>query len=55
MANIIVGLILCAVIGAASRYLYLARKKGVACVGCSCGGSCGGCGGSCGGCSHGEN
>lgn len=52
MVDIVVGLILCAVIGAAGRYLYRAKKKGVACVGCSCGGSCGGCGGSCGGCGH---
>ncbi len=42
MENLIVTLILCAIVGAAGRYLYKARKKGAACIGCSCSGSCGG-------------
>lgn len=48
MANFIVALILCALMGAAGRYLYQARKKGVTCIGCSCSGSCGGKCGCCG-------
>lgn len=44
MADIIVGVILVAVIGAAVVYIRKAKKKGVKCIGCpsgcNCGGSC---------------
>lgn len=54
MADLILGLILVALIGAAVRYMVKAKKKGVKCIGCPDGaacsrhqqGSCCGCSGS---------
>lgn len=46
-ADVIVLLIVIAVVGAASLYIYKNRKKGVKCIGCPYANSCsGGCGGS---------
>ncbi len=45
MENIIVALILLCIIGGIIFYLYKAKKKGQACIGCpyakQCGGKCG--------------
>lgn len=44
MANVMVGLILTILIGAASMYLYKSKKRGENCIGCpysqSCSGGC---------------
>lgn len=41
MVNLVVGAIVVAIVGAASRYLWVQKKKGVKCIGCPCsGGSC---------------
>ena len=47
MENIIIVAILGVIAAAIIFYLVRQKKKGVKCVGCSCGGKCGGsCGGS---------
>ena len=47
MENIIILLVLGLIVGAAAGYIWKAKKRGVKCVGCpygdTCGGSCGGC------------
>ena len=44
MENIILLIILIAIVGGASVYIYRAKKKGVRCIGCphakNCGGKC---------------
>jgi len=51
MANIAVILVLAAIVGGSSLYIYKAKKSGVKCIGCpsarTCNGNCGGCAGSC--------
>ena len=40
MADIIVGLIVVAVVGAAVAYIIREKKKGAVCIGCSMSGTC---------------
>ena len=51
MANFIVGLVVVAIVGAASFYIWKEKKKGVKCIGCpdgaTCSGSCASCNGAC--------
>lgn len=59
MTNLIVFLMIAAIVGGAGRYIYRAKKRGVKCIGCpagetcgkggghACSGSCASCGGSC--------
>jgi len=51
MANIIVGIIVLAIVGAAAFYIIKEKKKGVKCIGCpdgaTCSGSCSACNGAC--------
>lgn len=51
MANIIVLAVLGLIIGSAAGYVYKEKKRGVKCIGCpdgcSCGGNCSGCSGGC--------
>lgn len=50
MADIIIAIVVLAIVGAAVTYIVNQKKKGVRCVGCPDGGTCGGnCSG--GGCS----
>lgn len=52
MENIIIGVVLVVIIGAAAWYIYKAKKSGKKCIGCPDGGSCsakGGCSCGCGG------
>ena len=54
MENLILALVLAAIIGLASLYIYKAKKSGVKCIGCPSGSACsksGGCSGCC-GCHH---
>ena len=52
MTDIILVVIIVAIIGAAIAYIRKEKKRGVRCVGCpdggTCGGKCSGCGGTCG-------
>lgn len=54
MADLIIGLIVVAIIGAASAYIYKEKKRGTKCIGCPAAGQCashsksGGCGCGCG-------
>lgn len=52
MDNLIIIAVLAVIIGLASGYIYKEKKRGVKCIGCpdggSCGGNCGGCSGNCG-------
>ncbi len=59
MVNLILVFLLAAIIGGAAGYIIRAKRRGVKCVGCPDGGTCGksetpggcpGCCGSCGGC-----
>lgn len=43
MENIVIVLIVAGVVGLAGRYLWKSKKRGVKCVGCPDGHSCGGC------------
>lgn len=52
MINVILGLIIVAIVGAAILYIRKEKKRGVRCVGCPDGGMCGG---NCSGCSGGTN
>lgn len=57
MVDIVVGVILLLIIGAAIVYIVRAKKKGTACIGCPAGGNCPhkkGSHAAC-GCSHSEN
>ena len=51
MVNLILILVLAAIIGGASLYIYRAKKSGAKCIGCpdskTCSGHCAGCGASC--------
>ena len=51
MENVVLIFVLVAILGGAIAYIVRAKKRGVKCIGCSAGGSCGKKGGSCGGCS----
>ncbi len=44
MTDFIIILVLIAVIGGASLYIYRAKKKGKKCIGCPGSGNCSGCG-----------
>lgn len=48
MTNAIVVLIVLLIVGGAGYYVYREKKKGVKCIGCpagnTCGGNCSGCG-----------
>lgn len=52
MTDLILVLVLVAIVGGAIAYIRKEKKRGVRCVGCpdggTCGGNCSGCGGSCG-------
>ena len=48
MANLVLIFIIGAIVGLASGYVYRAKKRGVKCVGCPCGGTCSGNCGCCG-------
>ena len=41
MSDLILGLVLLVLIGAAVRYIIKAKKKGIKCIGCPVGASCG--------------
>ena len=49
MVNFLIIVILLAIVGGASGYIYKAKKSGAKCVGCphakTCGSQCGGCSG----------
>ena len=49
MANILVLLVVGLIVGCAAGYIYKEKKKGVKCIGCphgaTCGGNCSGCSG----------
>lgn len=59
MTNLIVFMIIAAIVGGAGLYMYKAKKRGVKCIGCpagetcgrqgghACSGGCASCGGSC--------
>ena len=48
MTDIVIVLVVLAIVGAALRYVYKAKKSGAKCIGCPAGGSCsGGCSGKC--------
>ncbi len=51
MGDVIVSLILVAIIGSVSYYIYDQKKKGVKCIGCSHGKDCASGKGGCSGCS----
>lgn len=56
MENAIIIVVLVAIFGGAVAYIVRAKKRGVKCIGCSAGGSCGAKKGesSCSGCNNGE-
>ena len=47
MTDIILIAVLAAIVGAAARYIYKAKKRGVKCIGCPAANSCGSCGCGC--------
>ena len=47
MTDLILALVLVLIIGAAGLYVWRAKKRGVKCIGCPNGCSCGSCGGGC--------
>ena len=56
MTNLVLILILIAIVGGASLYIYRAKKQGTKCIGCPSGKDCGrqvshGCGATCSSCS----
>lgn len=53
MEDVILIVALVAILGGATAYIVRAKKKGVKCIGCPVGGSCGKKGDSCGGCNNG--
>lgn len=53
MEDVILIVALVAILGGATAYIVRAKKKGVKCIGCPAGGSCGKKGDSCGGCNNG--
>ena len=53
MTDLILIAVLAVICGAAARFIYKEKKRGVKCVGCPMAESCASCkGGSCGGCGH---
>lgn len=50
METVIVIIILAAILGGAIAYIYKAKKRGVKCIGCPHGATCGKDGNQCGGC-----
>lgn len=42
MADVIIVIVLLCVAAGIVRYLYRAKKRGAACIGCPCAGQCGG-------------
>ena len=55
MENLIIIVVVAAIIGFASLYIYKEKKRGVKCIGCPNGCSCSGsCGGNCGCCGSAE-
>ena len=51
MTDIMIVLIVAALVGAAARYVYKAKKNGAKCIGCAVGNGGCHCQGGCGGCS----
>ena len=49
MVNLIAIAVIALIVGGAAGYIYKAKKRGVRCVGCPDGGTCGG---NCSGCQH---
>ncbi len=54
MENVILIFVLAAILGGAIVYIVRAKKRGVKCIGCPVGGTCGQKGSSCAGCHGGE-
>ena len=54
METVIVAVVLVVIVGFAVGYICKAKKRGVKCIGCPSGGSCGSCGCGCGGHSDAE-
>jgi len=54
MENVILIVALAGILGGAIAYIIRAKKRGVKCIGCPAGGSCGKKGGSCSGCGTGD-
>ena len=52
MSNIIILLVVGLIVAGAAGYIWKQKKKGVKCIGCPDGESCGGKCGSCSGCGH---
>ena len=52
MTNLLVFVIIAAIVGGASLYIYKAKKRGVKCIGCPAGKKCGAC---CTGCASKDN
>ena len=50
MVNVIAFAVIAAIVGLAAGYIYKAKKRGVRCVGCPDGGTCGGNCSCCSGC-----
>ena len=44
MTDIVIVLVVLAIVGAALRYVYKAKKSGAKCIGCPSGGNCASCG-----------
>lgn len=54
MIDLIIGIVVVAILALAIGYIVRAKRRGVQCIGCSCGGSTttpSGCSGGCSGCS----
>ena len=54
MENVILIFVLAVILGGAIAYIVVAKRKGVKCIGCPSGGSCGQNCGSCNGCGRSE-
>ena len=55
MENVVLIVVLAAILGGATAYIVRAKKKGVKCIGCPMGGSCGKKRGTCSGCTSGSS
>ena len=52
MVNLIAIAVIALIVGGAAGYIYKVKKRGVRCVGCPDGGTCGGNCSGCSGCHH---
>ena len=52
MINLLIVVILLAIVGGASLYIYKQKQSGAKCIGCPHAKTCGGQCGNCGGCGH---